>query len=85
MLLNAGIIGRAEFRKWYFGETEAQAHDAIEQIAKEQKDQMNAMNPDLPSLDDKGNGGGPLPEPDEKKPEDKAGGKATQPKGDDGK
>lgn len=65
MLLNAGIIGRAEFRKWYFGETEAQAHDAIEQIAKEQADQMAAMNPQLPKLDDQGNGGGPLPEPDE--------------------
>lgn len=44
MLLNAGIISKAEFREWYFGETKAQARSAIENITQENVDDMTAMN-----------------------------------------
>lgn len=63
MMLNAGIISKAEFREWYFGETKAQAKAAIESITQESADAMQAMMP--PQPDDEGNGGGPLPEPEE--------------------
>lgn len=59
MMLNAGIISKAEFREWYFGETKAQAKAAIDSITEEQAAGMAAM---MPSPDE-GNGGGPLPEP----------------------
>ena len=76
MLLNAGIISKAEFREWYFGETAAQAKAAIEGITQESTDAMVVMMPPQPQ--DMGNGGGPLPEPDESdEPEEpEAGGKA---------
>lgn len=61
MMLNAGIISKAEFREWYFGETKAQAKSAIEGITEEQTDAMMAMMP-LQAANE-GNGGGPLPEP----------------------
>ena len=34
MLMNSGIMGRVEFRMWYFGETRAQAEAAIEAAAE---------------------------------------------------
>ena len=75
MLFNAGIIGKAEFREWYLGETKAQAQAALEAIAQEQAASMQAMMPQVP---DEGNGGGPLPEPE---PEPDEGG--TTPTGGD--
>lgn len=60
MMLNAGIIGKSEFREWYFGETKAQAKAAIEAISDEKAADMNAM---MPQMD--GNGNGPLPGGDE--------------------
>ncbi len=60
LLLNAGIISKAEFREWYFGETKAQARAAIERINGEKAEDMRAM---IASSQDEGNGGGPLPEP----------------------
>ena len=62
MMLNAGIISKAEFREWYFGETKAQAKAAIDGITEEKKADMDAMMPQQ-SQEDTGNGGGPLPEP----------------------
>ena len=50
MMLNAGIISKAEFREWYFGETKAQAKAAIENITQENVDDMSAMNSMLPQL-----------------------------------
>ena len=61
MMLNAGIISKAEFREWYFGETKAQAKAAIDGITEEQVANMNAMMPQEP--EEAGNGGGPLPVP----------------------
>lgn len=52
MLLNSGVISKAEFREWYFGETKAQAQAAIESITQENVDDMNAMNPLLPQLNE---------------------------------
>ena len=49
MLLNAGIMGKAEFREWYFGETQAQAAAAINAL---QQEQMNGLNDLLPALDE---------------------------------
>ena len=64
MMLNAGIIGKAEFREWYFGETKAQAKAAIESISDEKAADMKAMMPEQPEqTEDGGNGGGPLPTP----------------------
>lgn len=60
MMLNAGIISKAEFREWYFGETKAQAKSAIDSVTEEQSAAMSAM---MPLQSDEGNGGGPLPEP----------------------
>lgn len=36
MLLNAGVMSKSEIRKWYLGETEAQANAAVKQIQQEQ-------------------------------------------------
>ena len=33
--MNAGIIGRAELREWYLGETKEQAQTAIQNILAE--------------------------------------------------
>ena len=78
MMLNAGLISKAEFREWYFGETKAQARAAIESITQENADAMQAMMPkapETPEEDTEGNGGGPLPEPEEpEEPEPKPGG-----------
>ena len=62
MMLNAGIISRAEFREWYFGETKAQAKAAIESITEEKSTEMQSLMPQEPQEFD-GNGGGPLPVP----------------------
>lgn len=49
MLLNAGIISKAEFREWYFNETKDQAVAAVEAIAEEEaKAQMTGINALLP-------------------------------------
>lgn len=50
MLLNAGIISKAEFRQWYMGETPAQAKAAIEAIDQEKADSMASMDSMLPRL-----------------------------------
>ena len=50
MMLNAGIISKAEFREWYFGETTTQAKAAINSINQENADSMTAMNQLLPTL-----------------------------------
>lgn len=51
MLLNAGLMGKAEFREWYFGETPAQANAAVEAIATEQAaSQMAGINQLLPKV-----------------------------------
>ena len=44
MLLNAGIISKAEFREWYFGETKAQARAGIQGVTDEQTATMMAVN-----------------------------------------
>ena len=46
-LAAAGIIGKAEMRQWYFGETPAQAQAAIEAVREEQREAMDAMLPAL--------------------------------------
>ena len=61
MLLNAGIMSKAEFREWYFGETAAQAQAAIEAVAQEKADSLMEMQEMMPSLKDgssQGDGGG---------------------------
>lgn len=56
MLLNAGLISKAEFREWYFGETPAQAQAAVESIAEEQAaEQLAGINNLLPRVPDDGN------------------------------
>ena len=50
MLLNAGIISKAEFRQWYMGETPAQAKAAIEAIDQEKADSKASMDSMLPQL-----------------------------------
>ena len=51
MLLNAGLISKAEFREWYFNETQDQAQAAIDAIAEEDaKAQMAQMQQLLPSV-----------------------------------
>ena len=52
MLMNAGIMGKVEFRKWYFGETEAQAKEALKAVTDEQVEQMQSMNGMLPTVGD---------------------------------
>lgn len=54
MLFNSGIIGKVEFRMWYFGETRAQAEAAINSVNQEKTDALESMNPMLPQF-----GGGP--------------------------
>lgn len=47
MLMNAGVIGKAEMREWYLGETKAQAQAALESIQQEQMSSMQMMLPTL--------------------------------------
>lgn len=47
MLYNAGMIGKTEMREWYFGETKAQAQDAIDRITEETVKQQEALMPQL--------------------------------------
>ena len=51
MLLNAGIISKAEFREWYFGETKAQAKAGITSVTDEQVETAKALNAALPGPD----------------------------------
>lgn len=58
MLLNSGLISKAEFREWYFGETKEQAVAAVEAIAEEQAaEQMAGINSLLPRVPDEPQGG----------------------------
>ena len=50
MLLNAGIISKAEFREWYFGETKAQARAGIAAVTEEQVSNIQSMNAALPTV-----------------------------------
>ncbi len=51
MLLNAGLISKAEFREWYFNETKDQAQAAVDAIAEEDmKAQMAGINQLLPTV-----------------------------------
>ena len=59
MMLNAGLIGKVEFREWFFGETKAQARAAIEAIAEEKVSDMEALMQSQAAYG--GNGNGPLP------------------------
>lgn len=52
MLLTNGLLGKAEFREWYFGETPEQAKAAIEAITAEQVESMTSMA--LPTLPGEG-------------------------------
>ena len=45
LLLNNGIISKAEFREWYFGETKAQAQAAVEAAMAEQLEGMAQLLP----------------------------------------
>ena len=49
LLLTNGIISKAEFREWYFGETEAQAAAAIDGITAEQAAGMEQLLPKVPT------------------------------------
>ena len=65
MLLNAGLISKAEFREWYFNETPDQAQTAIDAIAEEDaKAQMAQMSQLLPPT-----GNSPPEEEDENEPQ----------------
>lgn len=58
MLLNAGIISKAEFREWYFNETKDQAAAAVDAIAEEEaKQQMAGINQLLPQVPTEPQGG----------------------------
>ena len=57
MLYTNGLIGKAEFREWFFGETPEQAKAAIEAITAEQvENQLAGMA--LPALPGEGEGEG---------------------------
>ena len=63
MLLNAGLISKAEFREWYFNETKDQAIAAVEAIAEEEAQaQMAGMSQLLPAVQ---TGQNPEQEPEE--------------------
>ena len=51
-LMTLGVIGKVEFRMWFFGETEAQARAAIENITEEQAQSAAALMPKLPDEDE---------------------------------
>ncbi len=58
MLLDAGIISKAEFREWYFNETKAQATAAVDAIAQETAQaQMASINQLLPKVPSQPQGG----------------------------
>lgn len=48
-LMNAGCVSKEEIRAWYFGETQAQAKKAIEDLQAQQLEQMVSM---LPAMTD---------------------------------
>lgn len=50
MLYNAGLYGGIEFRKWYFGETSAQAKAAISAVMDEKKESMKALQELEPTI-----------------------------------
>ena len=51
LLLDKKIIGEAEFRKWYFGETEAQAKAAITAIQDEEIARAKSLQALLPTVE----------------------------------
>lgn len=66
MLYNSGMIGKAEMREWYFGETPAQAKAAVEAIADETRDIQAATAENLlPKLENDLINKSPNPFPDE--------------------
>jgi len=72
MLFNSGIIGKVEFRMWYFGETRAQAEAAIASVNQEKTDALESMSPMLPQFGEGGPQGpqGPGNEEGEEIPEE---------------
>lgn len=59
MLLNADLMGKVEFRMWYFGETKEQATAAIKAITDEKvEEQMTGMEKLLPKVPTAPTGGG---------------------------
>lgn len=54
LLLNNGIMSKAEFREWYFGETPAQAQAAIDALRDEESAGINNLLPSLPDDNDEG-------------------------------
>jgi len=45
MLVNSGLMGKAEFRQWYFGETKAQSEAALKTMIDENLQGVEAMLP----------------------------------------
>lgn len=64
-LLNVGMMGKVEFRQWYFGETKDQAEKALAAIMEEkiaeQKASMNALLPKAPGSNNPAGGPPPVP------------------------
>lgn len=54
MLLNAGILSKAEFREWFFGETPSQAQQAVAAVAQENMASMEQILPTLQKTPDWG-------------------------------
>lgn len=54
MLYNAGMLGKVEFREWYFGETKSQAEEAVNTIREELQSERLAgmMLPTVPTEGD---------------------------------
>lgn len=50
VLLDKKLMGKVEFRQWYFGETQAQAKAAIEAIEQEDAESMAALSSALPKV-----------------------------------
>lgn len=50
VLLDKNLMGKVEFRQWYFGETQAQAKAAIDAIQQEAADNVAAMSAALPQI-----------------------------------
>lgn len=50
MLLQAKVCGKVELRKWYFGETQAQAQAAIDAIQEEELAAMQGLEALLPKV-----------------------------------
>ncbi len=49
-MLNAGIYSKTELRKWYFGETQAQAEKAIAAVTDERMQEMQGLEQLMPKV-----------------------------------